>query len=190
MIREQGRMYLRRCTHLYNRDPYLRTTRVVKVLQQYMANFEIYMDERDNTPPPPQSEYFTPDTDHMEFTEESLNTMLCPTSIAQGASKQTTACPDSLIASSVLKSTLTNDSPVVEKQDPFNPFSDPNAQNTFLSSLSFEFDLQQQREQAAYDPSQSQQPFDITSLSSEIPIWELPSGITWHEWESFLKSNV
>lgn len=32
--------------------------------------------------------------------------------------------------------------------------------------------------------------FDLASLSSEIPLWEVPSGATWNEWESFLKSNM
>lgn len=36
----------------------------------------------------------------------------------------------------------------------------------------------------------SRQQFDIASLSSQIPIWDLPSGVTWNEWESFLKSGA
>lgn len=38
-------------------------------------------------------------------------------------------------------------------------------------------------------PPQATQ-FDLASLSSEIPLWEVPSGATWNEWESFLKSNT
>jgi hypothetical protein len=38
-------------------------------------------------------------------------------------------------------------------------------------------------------PPQATQ-FDLASLSSEVPLWEVPSGATWNEWESFLKSNV
>ncbi|GAA5801112.1 hypothetical protein HPULCUR_006554 [Helicostylum pulchrum] len=35
-----------------------------------------------------------------------------------------------------------------------------------------------------------QQHFDVASLSSKLPIWEVPSGVTWNEWETFLKANV
>lgn len=42
------------------------------------------------------------------------------------------------------------------------------------------------------EPISQQQPaqFDLTSLSSQVPLWDVPSGVTWNEWESFLKTNV
>lgn len=40
------------------------------------------------------------------------------------------------------------------------------------------------------DQPHSRQQFDLASLSSQIPIWDLPSGVTWNEWESFLKSSA
>jgi hypothetical protein len=33
------------------------------------------------------------------------------------------------------------------------------------------------------------QQYDMASLTSEIPLWELPSGVTWNDWEAFLKAN-
>lgn len=44
-IREQGRKYLHRCARVYNHDPYLRKTRMVKVLQRLAKQFEVNMDE-------------------------------------------------------------------------------------------------------------------------------------------------
>lgn len=42
------------------------------------------------------------------------------------------------------------------------------------------------------EPISQPQPaqFDLTSLSSQVPLWDVPSGVTWNEWESFLKTNV
>ena len=51
--------------------------------------------------------------------------------------------------------------------------------NTFLGIYNMEPIAQPQ-------PAQ----FDLTSLSSQVPLWDVPSGVTWNEWESFLKTNV
>ncbi|KAI8643426.1 fungal-specific transcription factor domain-containing protein [Parasitella parasitica] len=51
--------------------------------------------------------------------------------------------------------------------------------NTFLDIYNMEPIAQPQ-------PTQ----FDLASLSSQVPLWDVPSGVTWNEWESFLKSNV
>ncbi|CEP14865.1 hypothetical protein [Parasitella parasitica] len=42
------------------------------------------------------------------------------------------------------------------------------------------------------EPISQPQPtqFDLASLSSQVPLWDVPSGVTWNEWESFLKPNV
>ncbi|OAD71479.1 Zn(2)-C6 fungal-specific transcription factor [Phycomyces blakesleeanus NRRL 1555(-)] len=32
--------------------------------------------------------------------------------------------------------------------------------------------------------------FDIDCLNSQVPLWDLPSGVTWDEWDSFIKSNI
>lgn len=31
------------------------------------------------------------------------------------------------------------------------------------------------------------QDFDLSSLKSDVPLWDVPSGITWNEWEGFMK---
>ncbi|GAN07925.1 nitrogen assimilation transcription factor nit-4 [Mucor ambiguus] len=51
--------------------------------------------------------------------------------------------------------------------------------NTFLGIYNMEPIAQPQ-------PAQ----FDLASLSSQVPLWDVPSGVTWNEWESFLKTNV
>jgi hypothetical protein len=33
------------------------------------------------------------------------------------------------------------------------------------------------------------QQYDMASLTSEIPLWDLPSGVTWNDWEVFLKAS-
>ncbi|KAI9256919.1 fungal-specific transcription factor domain-containing protein [Sporodiniella umbellata] len=33
------------------------------------------------------------------------------------------------------------------------------------------------------------QNFDLSSLRSDVPLWDVPSAVTWNEWEGFMKSN-
>lgn len=257
---EQGKSYLKRCARLYNRDPYLRTTRVVKVLQHYMANHDIYMDEefsRTNSNSPvsvghrrKRSEDSTTNTYRMnnyaqqqDTTSESSESVIAsttnppyevsanPISNNNISTCLSTGIPahasnfenmfTSSCSSGFDKNTLTNIYNIQQQQnatiqnqqivDPLLNFSSkvtPDQYNrpsnaTFcnpidtLPEVEFNdcieatngFDSVMQNNNGSISNNIPQQ-FDISSLSSEIPIWELPSGVTWNEWESFLKSNV
>jgi hypothetical protein len=77
-------------------------------------------------------------------------------------------------------STSTNTTPEVDYCPSMNIHSDHIDMNY----------IEQPQQQTYYNQGQQQQQFDIASLSSELPIWELPSGVTWNEWETFLKSTT
>jgi hypothetical protein len=53
---------------------------------------------------------------------------------------------------------------------------------------------QQQPWQDSEQPSpfqqNQQQPFDVTCLSSEVPLYNMPNSVIWEDWDSFLKSNI
>lgn len=45
---------------------------------------------------------------------------------------------------------------------------------------------------APYLPPSASTPFqfDSTNLTSDIPLWSLPVGFTWSDWETFLQANI
>lgn len=64
----------------------------------------------------------------------------------------------------------------------------PPINHTFQSSP-----FKQQKTQidsAKYPYIDQQNPIDSSSLNSKLPIWDLPSGVTWNSWEPFLKNSV
>lgn len=46
------------------------------------------------------------------------------------------------------------------------------------------------QQQPSYLADPTHQPFDFSSLNSDVPVWDIPSGISLHEWDLFLKANV
>lgn len=45
-------------------------------------------------------------------------------------------------------------------------------------------------EQSAVFQQNQEPPFDVTCLSSEVPLYNMPNSVIWEDWDSFLKSNI
>lgn len=63
-----------------------------------------------------------------------------------------------------------------------------------VNDLSFDFNpsVIGQPQASVYFDQQNEvaHSIDLASLSSQIPLWDIPSGISWNDWESFMKSNA
>jgi hypothetical protein len=77
----------------------------------------------------------------------------------------------------------TNNNSDIHQQSPNRPSNTTTPGADFNTSQCF----QQLQQSYIVDPIQQ---FDFGSLSSDIPVWDVPSGISWDEWDSFLKANV
>lgn len=126
---------------------------------------------------------------------ETVDPILCPNlaGVQQCPSLQEGQCslpfssqqqhqryPTASSTSTTNTSPETNYSTSCQQQQQQQPQPQPqHCSNTFLDIYNMEPISQPQ-------PTQ----FDLTSLSSQVPLWDVPSGVTWNEWESFLKTNV
>jgi hypothetical protein len=315
-VKEQGIRYLIKCSRVYLNDPFLKNTRVVKVLQRLVRNFDIPMTENQQTnsatsspsigscrsrEEPHHFEFAMPDhqqqqqttspnhvdnlyicnaitqslksyhqTDHLPILKDSktssiftvmtgsLNGEAGDHSPARTSSPHTlnpfTTTTLSTRPEDMLSSTLTmglgkniQSSEVKQQQQEINkdsvfidfnqdptlcpmqstqqqmvdlgpgcPTSNSTVHNRSSSANSFnnntnntndgqtpnrysntseaDFNIHDSLQQQSYlaDPmqQQQQQQFDFASLSSDVPVWDVPSGISWNEWDSFLKANV
>ncbi|KAG2229124.1 hypothetical protein INT48_005483 [Thamnidium elegans] len=200
VIREQGICYLLRCSRIYNHDPYLRKSRVIKLLQQIVCNFTDLATDPSCL------------TNHIRYTNQQ-NEQHCPLLKPVNRKPALVCYNDRPSESSSAYCSGTEDFKTAT--DVF-PLASSRPEDMFLSSLNFglqnqqqqqlqQQQLQQQLEQQniaeinfnpyarvglidEYEPLQ--QEFDVASLSSKLPIWEVPSGVTWNEWETFLKASI
>ncbi|KAI7876653.1 fungal-specific transcription factor domain-containing protein [Mucor mucedo] len=196
-LREQGKRNLIRCSRVYDEDPYLRKTRVVHVLLHVVSNFEVNMNSpstitvcsrkrtnqrSDNSDYSNTSKYsYDVTSPNMELdTVDGQNDQ----SATQSSSYQNSGLPDNHL----------QEKKRLAQQEQHQHF----CQQQQLIQQQFLQHKQQLNHTPAvngpfYDcnilPQEATQ-FDLASLSSEIPLWDVPSGATWNEWESFLKSNV
>ncbi|KAI9006295.1 fungal-specific transcription factor domain-containing protein [Phycomyces nitens] len=120
------------------------------------------------------------DTAHMPFPSNEPNrTPLpthpdCPRPVDQAQFFQ---CPeDAYYTSQLLGHQLNNQTlPPPQNSNPEGPIPTPSASYPFLTSMMT--DMQDTQ-------------FDANCLNSQVPLWDMPSGATWDEWDSFLKSNI
>ncbi|KAG1382187.1 hypothetical protein G6F61_002491 [Rhizopus arrhizus] len=196
LLRKEGQEALDRCIRLYTCEPCLYRTRTVKVLIAIASAYCVSPKEisysPDSSPSPASNAHQS-----ITITRESLPSI--PDDLVY---------PNHSAAALVVNNSSLNST---RPEDMFN-FS-LNSVGFFKRSLSdnnkaglsqVQQQQQQQQQQLLNHPLEFQsdlftsnhvnllQDFDLSSLKSDVPLWDMPSGINWNEWEGFMKhgSNV
>ncbi|KAF1803215.1 fungal-specific transcription factor domain-containing protein [Mucor lusitanicus] len=202
-VKEQGRQHLLRCSKVYLGDPYLKDTRVVKVLQSLVMNFDVQMDDSSSYQSSTNSPVLHSNTsvraaaerndsdenDDAQHNSYRETTPTIPNPFAAAPHLGGTR-PEDMFYSSLSMNFANNR--FKQQQQPTDMSQQIQQQQQQDQSMNMDFEKNCLFENAngsdMADPLLSQ--FDLTSLSSQVPLWDVPSGVTWNEWESFLKTNV
>ncbi|KAG0164247.1 hypothetical protein DFQ30_010236 [Apophysomyces sp. BC1015] len=201
-VREDGQRYLSRCAELFRKDPQLNASRIANILKSLSKKFDVPIvnevdtpeetthDEgadrrrkRDTNYPHVDQEPEEPAAKHAKNMDNNLMGALC-----KAKTLSSTRPEDMYLASLTLglgRTSTTCTTPTVSPSpsggfDPGISLPTPSVETPLEYNL---FDTQ------PYANSGGVQ-FDMASLSSEIPLWDVPSGVTWSEWDSFLRGNV
>lgn len=261
-IREQGIYYLLRCSRIYNHDPYLRKTRIVKLLQQIVCNFtdlatdsacltnHLCVNRRNEAgfpllkPPPKKVGLLCYSGRPAESSSSYCTGTENFTTTATDIGPLTSGSPEDMFLSSLNFGLQNQQHQQLQQQQLQQQLEQQQSECQQLVQQHIECQQieqqqqlkqhieQQQRQQQEQQKEQQQQQehqrqleqqqrcrrniensieanfnpyaridlideyeplqqeFDVASLSSKLPVWEVPSGVTWNEWETFLKSNI
>ncbi|KAI9485171.1 MAG: fungal-specific transcription factor domain-containing protein [Benjaminiella poitrasii] len=177
-LREQGRQYLMKCSKICISDIYFQNNRIVKVLTTIAKNFDVSMEE----------DSASNNNIGRKRNSNERNNIISNNNINKHLKMDNTNLSHYLITS-------------------FNPLSGTTRpEDIFLASLPLgvknsSSTFQQDSCPASNDftwnttvPGTTAAPqeynYDLSSLCSQVPLWDIPSGVTWNEWENFLKANI
>jgi hypothetical protein len=211
-FKEHGQQNLMRCAKVYQHDPFLHNTRAIKVLENLVQNFDVFVGEntipvKNTTVEPPLTsnlhgsvkmndlpgQYKTSNMDYVLDTNSYNMTSPSPkTDNSSGTFSEPTipnrfyktlkafesTRPEDMFTTS-LSLTLgkTMEQPSYEVEEEFHQ----------CNNLPFDFNPPVIEQPVVVDQCH---PIDLASLSSQIPLWDIPSGISWNDWESFMKTNA
>ncbi|CAO3694152.1 unnamed protein product [Rhizopus stolonifer] len=215
LIKRQGQQNLDRCVRIYANTPRLCRTRTVRVLMAVASSYRITLKEICCSGCADCS--LDPDTSSSKSLEDSrpLENDLSTVTITREHLPE--APPRSIYETESIayRASLTSTRP----EDLFNySLSSVNFGKTTEDKLKF-FEEQQkqwQQEQEQVIRAQDMDPrfdldcsnvdpstfsnlfandnlmpgFDLSSLRSDVPLWDVPSAVTWNEWEGFMKPSI
>lgn len=193
-MRKEGQEALDRCIRLYTCEPSLYRTRTVKVLIAIASAYFVT----------PEETSYSPDSSPSPVPNAHQSVIITRESLPSGS--------DDLLYPNHSAAALAANSPSLNSTRPEDMFNfSLNSFGFFKKSLNDNNKVrlsqtqQQQQQQQQQDqqllnhPLEFQsdlftsnhmnllQDFDLSSLKSDVPLWDVPSGITWNEWEGFMK---
>lgn len=180
-----------RCAQAYEREESVKTSRITKVLLSLADRFSVPVvpqtPQRLPTPPAYVDSQTSPsDTTFAAMSDQSSITTATTTTTSTtpllSVSQQ--APPPASTADSI---NYTNSMYIPYDPGNYNPVMVP-------GTNMMQGQQQQQQQQLAPAPqvSVSGEPmeFDLANLISEVPLWDIPSGVTWSEWDAFLQTDM
>lgn len=249
-FKEHGRQNLVRCAKVYQHDPFLQNTRAIKVLENLVLNFDVFLGESSGSNSPANNkqqnkqQFGSPFTSKLDlhgsvkptsmdfvlednsfnpstyFPTPSPQQQSSPDNKAESSSSAPTEStlpnrfiktlrhfegtrPEDMFTSSLSLSLGKDIMPLPTEQQQSYPAA-TDASNEFphqCNHLAFDFNppvvgqQQQQQQPLVYLETRDQtndayHAVDLASLCSQVPLWDVPSGISWNDWESFMKTNA
>ncbi|KAL0074955.1 fungal-specific transcription factor domain-containing protein [Phycomyces blakesleeanus] len=191
-----GTKNLKRCSRLFQRDINISSTRIAKVLSSLVATFSVFTDDEDILSA--STAFSSTQNNYSSNSASGNNSPRMMGSQYSAQSLDPGIRPEDVFLTS-LSLSLGND---IEN----NHQQKQQQQQQQLQQQQQQLQQQQQQQQQQQHiqmqmqnqetPNYAQFPytpdpqFDIDCLNSQVPLWDLPSGVTWDEWDSFIKSNI
>lgn len=203
----QGARNLMRCAQAYEREECVKTSRITKVLLSLADRFSVPVvpqpPQRLPTPPPYTDSQTSQDTSFTVMSSQpSINTISTTTNTSNTATNISSTADSSMNVSQPA-APISMDS-VYIPYDSGNLIDQTMTPNTDI--------MQGHQHQEQHPPpgqfgtaAEAQAPpvsvpmipvggepmeFDIANLASEVPLWDIPSGVTWSEWDAFLQTDM